>query len=107
LVGAPCVVFVQMLQFFRVSASVQVDEAVLRAVHSKAVFTSRGSKTGVSVSFYRSRSLSMVRFETGVKLSQIEDLAFSSCASLSSVRFPSILEVLCKYCFCNGMSFSV
>jgi hypothetical protein len=47
------------------------------------------------------KSLSTITFESGSKLSCIENDAFCNCSSLSSIGIPSSVEQICRECF-NG-----
>jgi hypothetical protein len=56
--------------------------------------------------FCASESISNVLFESGSRLSSIEEFAFCFCPSLSSICIPSSVETFSKYCFsqCESLS---
>jgi hypothetical protein len=47
-----------------------------------------------------------VTFESDLKLTRIEDEAFSYCTALRTISIPSTVEVICRQCFigCSSLS---
>jgi hypothetical protein len=54
--------------------------------------------------FYRCDSLWTVTFESGSRLSSIEEFAFKQCTSLSSICIPSSVRNLSELCFAECIS---